>query len=206
MTMEVRPDVYIVDDDVSVRRGLGRLVRSAGYNVEVFSSAHEFLASLDPNIPACLVLDVSMPEMNGLELQETLNSLESHNIPIIFITGHGDIPMSVKAMKAGAGDFLSKPVNDRELLDAISLAIENHKRKCEEMARASTIKERLACLTPREFEVFRLVVTGIPNKQIAGKLGIVENTVKIHRSRIMHKLKADSIVCLARLAQDAGIV
>jgi FixJ family two-component response regulator len=205
MTAETQPTVYLVDDDASVRKGVGRLIRSAGYDVKTFTSAIEFLASPDPVGPACLVLDVSMPGMSGLDLQETVNSLESHHIPIIFITGHGDIPASVKAIKAGAMDFLTKPVNDTTLLNAISAALKKDIKNREEMARASAIKEKLATLTPREHEVLKLVVTGLLNKQIAAKLGIAEKTVKVHRGRVMRKMKANSLAELVRLAQEAGV-
>ncbi|MDD5675592.1 MAG: response regulator transcription factor [Chitinivibrionales bacterium] len=204
MTAEILPVIYIVDDDASVRKGLGRLIRSAGYSVKTFSSAGEFLASSDPDGPACLVLDVSMPGINGLELQETVNSLESHQIPIIFITGHGDIPMSVKAMKAGAVDFLTKPFNDNELFKAIVAALKKDIKNRETLARASTIKQNIDTLTPREHEVFALVVTGMLNKQIAGRLGIAEKTVKVHRGRVMQKMQAGSVAELVRLAQDFG--
>jgi len=200
-----QPEVYVVDDDDSVRKSLSRLIRSAGYRVKTFASALEFLASPDPEVPACLVLDVKMPGINGLELQETVNSLENHVIPIIFITGHGDIPMSVKAIKAGAMDFLTKPFNDDKLLSAISAALKKDVKNREELARAKTIKEKLGTLTPREFEVFKLVVTGMLNKQIAAKLGIVEKTVKVHRGRVMQKMQAASLAELVRFAHEAGI-
>ena len=205
MTTTTQPEVYVVDDDDSVRKSLSRLIRSAGYRVKTFASALEFLASPDPEVPACLVLDVKMPGINGLELQETVNSLENHVIPIIFITGHGDIPMSVKAIKAGAMDFLTKPFNDDKLLSAISAALKKDVKNREELARAKTIKEKLGTLTPREFEVFKLVVTGMLNKQIAAKLGIVEKTVKVHRGRVMQKMQAASLAELVRFAHEAGI-
>jgi FixJ family two-component response regulator len=197
--------VYIVDDDAPVRKGLCRLVGSAGYRAKSFSCAREFLESPAAAGPACLVLDICMPGMDGLELQETINSLESRSMPIIFMTGHGNVPASVKAMKAGAIDFLSKPFNDHEILSAISAAIQKDDKTREKRARTSDIKERLDALTPREKEVMRWVAAGMLNKQVAGKLGIAEKTIKVHRGRVMRKMKVQSFAELVRIAQEAGL-
>lgn len=205
MTAGARSTVYIVDDDASVRKSLGRLVRSAGYNDSVFSSAGEFLQGPLPTGPSCLVLDICMPGMDGLVLQETMNSPENRAMPIVFITGHGDVPQSVKAMKAGAIDFLSKPFNDTDLLDAIERALQKDRQIKDKCALKSGIEEKLDTLTPREKEVLRWVVTGMLNKQVAGKLGIAEKTVKVHRSRVMAKMKVRSFADLVRIAQEAGI-
>jgi FixJ family two-component response regulator len=199
-----RPAVYIVDDDESVRKGLSRLMRASGYAAQAFPSARAFLSAPRPVRPACLVLDICMPGMDGLELQETLQALEDRNIPVIFITGQGDIPMSVKAMKGGAVDFLPKPFTDRALLRAIRTAIDKDRSSLAAAARAAQVKELLRALTPREYEVFALVVTGMLNKQVAASLGISEKTVKVHRSRVMAKTKVRSFADLVRLAQEAG--
>lgn len=205
MTAVDQPAVYIVDDDASVRKSLCRLVGSAGYSAKAFSSAREFLESPLPGRPSCLVLDICMPGMTGLELQETINSLESRSLPVIFITGHGDVSQSVKAMKAGAVDFLSKPFNDTDLLDALQRALQKDRQIKDTRDRKSDIEGKLDTLTPREKEVLRWVVTGMLNKQVAGKLGISEKTVKVHRSRVMAKMKAQSFAELVRIAQEAGI-
>ena len=196
--------VFIVDDDTSVRKSLSRLIAEAGYRVQAFASPREFLAREPTTGPSCLVLDVRMPGITGLELQQTL-AAAVHEIPIIFITGHGDIPMSVKAMKAGAVDFLPKPFAAKDLLDAIRRAVAKDTRDLGTEARDDEIQARVRLLTPRESQVFALVVTGMLNKQIAARLGVGEKTVKVHRARVMEKMQADSVAALVRLADAAGI-
>ena len=196
--------VFVVDDDTSVRKSLTRLISEAGYQVQAFASPREFLARKPTAGPSCLVLDVRMPGITGLELQQTL-ARAVHEIPIIFITGHGDIPMSVKAMKAGAVDFLPKPFAAKDLLDAIRRAVAKDTRDLGAEARDDEIQARVRLLTPRESEVFALVVTGMLNKQIASQLGVGEKTVKVHRARVMEKMQAGSVAALVRLADAAGI-
>jgi FixJ family two-component response regulator len=196
--------VFIVDDDPAVLKSLSRLLRAARLKVAVFATPREFLERHDPHAPGCLVLDVAMPGLNGLELQAALGAKGSA-IPIIFLTGHGDIPTSVRAMKGGALDFLTKPVNDGDLLAAVQLAIERDRVARKAQAELDDILERLATLTPREHEVLVHVVTGQLNKQIAGDLVIVESTVKVHRARVMEKLKVRSVAELVRLAERAGM-
>jgi FixJ family two-component response regulator len=197
--------VFLVDDDSSVRKALTRLIRAAGYEIKAFSSAREFIESKPETAGlACLVLDVRMPGLNGLELQEALHSANVA-IPIIFITGHGDIPMSVKAMKAGAVDFLPKPVKEVDLLRAIELALTRAGRELAQSTELADIHARMETLTPREREVMELVVTGMLNKQIAYALGTVEKTIKVHRARVMDKMDVDSLAELVRLAEKAGI-
>jgi len=207
--MSVRPTaptvVYLVDDDASVRKSLSRLISEAGYKVQAYASAREFLAREPAKGPSCVVLDVRMPGVTGLDLQKTLTSAV-HELPIIFITGHGDISMSVKAMKAGAVDFLTKPFAARDLLDAIQRAVAKDTRDLDTEARDDEILARVKLLTPRERQVFALVVTGMLNKQIAAELGIGEKTVKVHRARVMEKMRAGSVAALVRLADAAGII
>jgi FixJ family two-component response regulator len=198
------PTVFIVDDYAPVRRSISRLLRAAGFAVAVFASAEEFLAKYDPQTLGCLLLDVAMPTLNGLELQSILAQTGSL-LPIIFLTGTSGIPQSVRAMKHGASDFLTKPVNDEELLAAVRVAIEKHRALRREQAELSEIRGRLATLTPREREVLEYVVTGKLNKQIAGDLGTVEQTVKVHRARIMEKMRVRSVAELVRLTQRCGI-
>jgi FixJ family two-component response regulator len=199
------PVVFVVDDDASVRKSLSRVVSSAGYAVELFASAREFLARERVTGPCCIVLDVRMPGLTGLDLQETLAGA-AHRMPIIFITGHGDISMSVKAMKGGAVDFLTKPFDVESLLDAIERALTKDVKDRGEEGRTAGVLERVKRLTARETEVFALVVTGMLNKQIAGKLGIAEKTVKVHRARVMEKMQAGSVADLVRLADRAGVI
>jgi FixJ family two-component response regulator len=197
--------VGIVDDDPSVRKGLARLVTGAGYRVEVFASAREFLARPQQEDPSCLLLDVRMPGLTGPELQEAL-AIAGRRMSIVFVSGHGDVVGSVKAMKGGAIDFLTKPVDARELLDAIERAVAKAFTAQREQAGATDVQGRLKTLTVREAQVFALVVTGMLNKQVAAELGIVEKTVKVHRARVMEKMRAGSLAELVRLADRAGII
>jgi FixJ family two-component response regulator len=197
------PNVFVVDDDEAVRKAVSRLLRSAGIAVAVFASPREFLAQYDPATPGCLVLDITMPEVDGLQLQATLGEKGSI-LPIIFLTGHGDVSKSVQAMKRGAFDFLSKPVKDKDLLTAVRAAIERNAVARLDQAKLSEIRARLDTLTPREREVLEQVVSGKLNKQIAGDLGITEATVKMHRAHVMEKMKVQSVAELARLTERCG--
>ena len=190
--------VYVVDDDLSVRKGLLRLIQSAGLRVEAFASAEDFLHRYSSEEGGCLVLDVQLPGLSGVDLQEALGGAE-RSLPIIFITGHGDIPMSVRAMKKGAVDFLAKPFDGQELLDAIAVALRRDKEARERRAQTMEIRKREEKLTPRERDVMKLVVMGLLNKQIGGKLGISEKTVKVHRGRVMQKMGVTSVAELVRL-------
>jgi FixJ family two-component response regulator len=196
--------VFVVDDDPSVRISTERLVRSFGFKVQTFASAQEFLDSQRPDCPACLVLDVRLPGLSGLDLQTEL-ARSGVQIPIIFITGHGDIQMTVQAMKAGAVEFLTKPYRTRELLNAIGAAIERDRSAHRALREAEDLRERYAQLTPREREVMALVVAGLLNKQIAGELATTERTIKFHRAHIMRKMQADSLAELVRMANRLGI-
>ena len=196
--------VTVVDDDAAVRKGLARLLRSAGHAVETFASANEFLERRVPGAAGCLVLDVNMPGLNGLQLQEAIAG-NGGGLPIIFLTGRGDIPMSVQAMKRGAVDFLTKPVNDETLLSAVDLALERDRLQRRTRAEVDGIRQRLAMLTPREREVFHHVVAGRLNKQTAAELGIVEKTIKVHRARMMEKMGVQSVAELVHLAERAGL-
>lgn len=200
----VDPIVFVVDDDRSVRKGLERLIKSVSLEVETFATAQEFIDYEHPDRPGCLVLDVRMPGLSGLDLQRELAAAK-HEMPVIFITGHGSIPMSVRAMKAGALNFLEKPFEDQDLLDAIREAIEKDVQAREKRAELAEIKRRIDTLTPREYEVLRLVITGMLNKQIAAALGASEKTIKVHRSHVMRKMGVLSAAELARLAEKAGI-
>lgn len=204
--MNAARTVFLVDDDASVRRALTRLIQSAGYQAQAFSSARDFLDYWRGGAegPACLILDVRMPGLSGLDLQHELRSANAL-LPIIFITGHGDIPMSVKAMKDGAVDFLAKPVKDKVLLKAIEQALERAVQERSVHDELDTIHRRLDSLTPRELEVLRLVISGMLNKQIAYQLGTVEKTIKVHRARVMEKMEVQSLAELVRLTERAGI-
>jgi FixJ family two-component response regulator len=192
--------VFVVDDDQSVREGLSSLIRSIGLDVETYASAHEYLRRPPPQSPACLVLDVRMPGLSGLDLQRELAN-QGREIPIIFVTAHGDIPMTVKAMKAGAAEFLSKPFRDQDLLDAICQALARDRASMLARADLAEIRWRYQTLTQREKEVAMLVVRGLPNKQVAAKLNVSEITVKVHRRHIMVKMEAKSLPELVRIAE-----
>lgn len=195
------PIVYVVDDDPSFRRSTERLIRSAGHQVQSFGTAAEFLSANVAQTPGCVVLDVRLPGLSGLDLQRELTKTGNH-LPIIFMTGHGDIPMSVRAMKAGAVEFLPKPFLDEDLLEALRQALERDRAAREQHARCAAIRQRYESLTAREREVMALVVTGLLNKQIAGELGTVEKTIKFHRAHIMQKMGAESVATLVRMAEQ----
>ncbi len=204
MTAPPSPTVFVVDDYAPVRSAISRLLRAAGFAVAAFASPAKFLAQYDPHTPGCLVLDLDMPAVHGLELQRIL-ATKGSVLPIIFLTGHGDIPKSVQAMKRGASDFLTKPVNDKDLLAAVRVAIERDALARREQAKLSEICARLDTLTPREREVLEHVVAGKLNKQIAGDLGVTEATIKMHRARVMAKMKVQAVADLVRLAERCGI-
>ena len=196
--------VFVVDDDSSVREALADLGASVGLLVEPFKSAREFLNYKRPDAPACLVLDVRLPDLSGLDLQRELVRTEAP-IPIVFITGHGDIPMSVRAIKEGAVEFLTKPFRDQDLIDAVQHAIENDRAARQERAMVAELRCRYATLTKREKEVLKLLGSGLLNKQIAADLGSSEVTIKVHRGQVMRKMKAKSVVELARMGEKIGI-
>jgi FixJ family two-component response regulator len=197
------PVVFVVDDDVSVRESLELMIRFAGWRVELFASAEAFLAHSRPRTPSCLVLDVGLPDLNGLDLQERV-AADRLDMPIIFITGRGDVPMTVKAMKAGAIEFLTKPFGDDVLLAAIRTAVDRSHLALAREAEMRTLQDRYASLSAREREVFSLVVSGLMNKQVGAELGISEITVKAHRGKVMRKMKADSFADLVNMAASLG--
>jgi FixJ family two-component response regulator len=200
---DVPPIVFVVDDDVSVRESLELLIKSAGWQPETFVSAQEFLSRPHRSVPCCLVLDVTLPGLSGLELQKQL--AERADMPIIFITGHGNVPMTVQAMKAGAVEFLTKPFKDNVLLDAIRGAIDHSRAALRRDSEMRLFRDRYESLTPREREVMALVVSGLLNKQVGGELGISEITVKAHRGQVMRKMKADSLPDLVTMAARLGL-
>jgi FixJ family two-component response regulator len=204
-TAQATAVVFVVDDDVSVRESLESLIRSAGWRAETFGSAREFLSRPPVLAPGCLVLDVHLPDLNGLDLQERL-AVERSHLPIILITGYGDVPMAVRAMKAGAVEVLTKPLQDDRLLGAIGKAIDRSRAALRGEEEMRALRENYATLSPREREVMALVVSGLLNKQVGGELGISEITVKAHRGKVMRKMKAASLADLVKMAAKLGIV
>jgi FixJ family two-component response regulator len=198
------PLVYVVDDDLSVRTALERLLKSAGLTVKTFASAREFLDCATSEWSGCLIVDLRMPGKSGLDLQEQLSARQL-NLPVIFLTGYGTVPASVRAMKAGAADFLEKPVDDQTLLDAVQKALEADRGARLNQADIKAMQQRLTSLTPREYEVLTFIVSGRLNKQVAAELGTTEKTIKVHRARIMEKLQCTSLAELVRLAEKVGI-
>jgi FixJ family two-component response regulator len=197
--------VFVVDDDPAVCTALKRLIRSVGIEALTFTSAGDFLRATRPDVPGCLVLDVRLPDLSGLNLQEKLTESKI-DLPIVFITGHGDVPMTVRAMKGGALEFLTKPVKEQDLLEAIQRGIERHRHQLAQRAETCELQRRYDSLTPREREVFPLVTSGLLNKQIAAELGASEKTIKIHRAQVMRKMKAESLAHLVRIAERLGLV
>jgi FixJ family two-component response regulator len=197
--------VFVVDDDPAVCTALKRLIRSVGIEALTFTSAGDFLRATRPDVPGCLVLDVRLPDLSGLNLQEKLTEAKI-DLPIVFITGHGDVPMTVRAMKGGALEFLTKPVKEQDLLEAIQRGIERHRHQLAQRAETCELQRRYDSLTPREREVFPLVTSGLLNKQIAAELGASEKTIKIHRAQVMRKMKAESLAHLVRIAERLGLV
>jgi FixJ family two-component response regulator len=202
--MEPKPLVYVVDDDQSTRETLSSLIRSVGLQVQLFASAEDFQRCILPDTDACLVLDIRLRGTSGLDFQRKLAD-SGISIPIIFITGHGDVRMSVRAMKAGAIEFLTKPFRDQDLLDAIHIGLAKDRERRQRCAEVARLQARFAGLTPRQRQVLPLVVTGLPNKQIAAELGITESATKVHRSQLMRKMRADSLPDLVRMAEKLGI-
>ncbi len=203
--IEPKPTVFVIDDDAAIRDALQSLISSMKLHVELFGSAAEFLQRERPDVPSCLVLDVRLPGISGLDFQRKLTEV-NHSIPVIFITGHGDIPMSVRAMKAGAVEFLTKPFRDQDLLDAIHVALERDRARRQQESEMIVLRERFESLTPREQEVLPLVVSGRLNKQIAAELGTSEITVKVHRASVMRKMQADSLPDLVKMAVRLGLL
>jgi FixJ family two-component response regulator len=203
--LHATPIVYVVDDDFSMRESLESLIRCAGWQPETFESAEEFLDRPRDFVPSCLVLDITLPDLNGLDLQKRI-AVDRMDMPIIFITGDGDVPMSVQAMKAGAVEFLTKPFGEEVLLSAIRHAIERSEAALSREAELSVLRVRYASLTPREQEVMEWVVSGLLNKQVGGELGISEITVKAHRGKVMHKMRADSLPDLVKMAARLGLI
>ncbi len=201
---EPDPTIAIVDDDASARRGLERLIRSMGWKAETFASAQEFLAHARVESPSCVLLDLQLPDLSGLDLQKRMAEMDLE-IPIVFLTGHGNIPDSVQAMKAGAIEFLTKPVDEEGLLRALQEALERDRRTRQQHADMRELRDRYESLTAREREVMRHVASGLLNKQIAAELNITEDTVKFHRGHIMRKMRADSFADLVRMAENLGI-
>ena len=201
---EMHPFVFIVDDEPTVCTALKRLIRSVGLEAQTFSSAKQFLGAKRPDVPACLVLDVRLPDLSGLDLQQELANAKV-DIPIVFLTGHGDIPMTVRAMKAGAVEFLTKPFQEQDLLGAIQRGIEQHRTVRRRQSEMFELQQCYGSLTPREREVFPLVTDGFLNKQIADRLGASEKTIKVHRSQVMQKMKAESLAHLVRIAEKLGV-
>jgi FixJ family two-component response regulator len=197
---EPEPIVFVIDDEAMIREGIQSLIRSIGLRVETFASAAEFMLAKPPNAPSCLILDVRMPGLSGLDLQRKLTDAHIH-VPIIFLTGHGDIPMTVRAMKEGAQEFLTKPVRSQDLLDAVQKALARDRGLRKERAELTEIRARFDSLTPRENEVLKLVVAGLLNKQIADELGASELTIKTHRAHVMEKTQAESLAHLVRMAE-----
>jgi FixJ family two-component response regulator len=196
--------VFVVDDDPSVRRAIKRLVESVGLHVELFGSATEFINSSRPDVASCLVLDIRLPGISGLDFQRELVQAKNE-IPMIFITAHGDIPMTVRAMKAGAVEFLTKPFRDQDLLDAIQVGLERDRVRRQRQAETAMLRERFESLTPREREILPLVVSGLLNKQVGAEIGATEATVKVHRSQLMRKMGASSLADLVRMSEKMGI-
>jgi len=201
---ESPPIVFVVDDEPAICLSLKRLVKSVGLEAQTFTSAQEFLRAKRPDGPGCLVLDVRLPGLSGLDLQQELLDAKV-DLPIIFITGHGDIPMSVRAIKAGAVEFLTKPFRDQDLVDAIQHGIEKHRAARQESVKLTEFRALYDSLTPREREVFPLVAAGLLNKQIAAELGTGEKTIKVHRGQVMHKMKAESLAHLIRIGEKLGL-
>jgi len=201
---EAQSMVFVVDDNAAIRSALASLIRSVGLQVESFASAQEFLQAKRPKAPSCLILDIRLKGISGLDFQRKLAEANDP-IPIIFISGHADVPMSVRAMKAGAVEFLEKPWHDQDLLDAIHAALELDQKRRQQEAEIATLRERYEWLTPREREVLPLVVSGLPNKQIAAEIGTSETTAKVHRGQLMRKMGAESLPELVRMAEKIGI-
>jgi FixJ family two-component response regulator len=201
---ETAPAVFVIDDDPSVRKALGRLLKASGFHATAFATAEEFLGQAPPDGPACVVLDVRMPGMSGLDLQRVLAGGDA-GLPVVFITGHGDIPMSVRAMKAGAVDFLVKPFDHQDLLAAVRQALARHAQARQAAAELAEVRRRAASLSPRERAVLECVVRGMLNKETGRALGVTEKTVKAHRAHVMRKMRARSLADLVRLAEKLGV-